>query len=144
MELIAALVQFNTVHGAVSMYAEPYIGERLFCSTPDNPLIYDQATPPWVALPFDRYGIDWACGDLIYIRTPTGSIMARALDTGPFGGYCVAQGDGECLPIVADVPVYWATWEGLSSTGEVINLSAVARECRMRGRVIDAQLWMTK
>ncbi|MCK5643047.1 MAG: hypothetical protein KAJ19_19725 [Gammaproteobacteria bacterium] len=132
-ELMAVMVASNTAYGAVTVYAEPYIGERLFCSTPQNPLTYDQATQPWVALPFDKYGIDWLCGDLILLRTPTGSIMARALDTGPFGGYCVAQGDGECLKIVADVPIYWATWPGLFSPGEVINLSAVARECKARG-----------
>ncbi len=136
--VIAALVAANTTVGAGTVYAEPYIGRPLFCSTGNNPLWYDDLSPPWVALPYSLHNITWMCGDLILVREhlddgTTRSLMARALDTGPFGGYCVAQGDGECMPIVVDVPELHVTWETLSARVEVINLSAVARGCKASG-----------
>jgi hypothetical protein len=116
------------------MYAGQYIGQPLFCSTLDAPLFYDHDSPPWVALPFGEFGDTWQCGDLVYVRVQGyPSIMARALDTGPFGDYCVIWGTGECLLIVVDIPLYYATFPGLSARVEVSNISAVARECRARG-----------
>jgi hypothetical protein len=149
--VIAAFVALNTTQGAGTVYAEPYIGRELFCSTLDTPLRYDDLSPLWVALPYSQYKVTWNCGvpysqykvtwncgDLILIREhldddTTRSLMVLALDTGPFGGNCVAQGDGECLSIVVDVPQMHATWDTLSARVEVINLSAVARMCRDRG-----------
>jgi hypothetical protein len=60
---------------------------------------------PWVALPA---GGDWQCGDLIFLRFEDGkTLMAHALDAGPFLYNCVETPDG-CLPIVADVPAeHW-------------------------------------
>ena len=60
---------------------------------------------PWVALPL---GGDWQCGDLVYMRFDDGqSLMARALDAGPFLHHCVETPDG-CLPIAVDVPAeHW-------------------------------------
>lgn len=131
--MIPALVAQYTVAGALTVYAEPYVGRPLFCSTPEVPLYYAPTTSPWVALPFRDYGITWQCGDLIYLRFANGdTLMARALDAGPFGAYCVMQPDGECLDIVADMPIYW-TDAKLSMVGEAINISAVARACRERG-----------
>jgi len=128
MEAITALVLANTVQGSIAAYGGEYVGMPLFCSTPSNPLYYDSKSPKWLALPFKNYGITWQCGDLIYIP---GVGMFRALDAGPFGDHCVVTGD-QCLPIVADAPVIHVGFE-LSMTGKVINLSAVARECRDRG-----------
>ena len=126
MAQIAALVAEYTVGGAIAAYDEP--GRVLYCSTPSRPLYYDSNSPPWLALPVKEHGATWQCGDLIYIP---GVGMFRALDAGPFGDHCIITG-GQCLAIVADVPVIFAQWE-LSTAGEIINLSAVARACRARG-----------
>jgi hypothetical protein len=136
--VIAAFVALNTTQGAGTVYAEPYVGRELFCSTLDTPLRYDDLSPLWVALPYSQYKVTWNCWDVFLVREhlddgTTRSLMALALDTGPFGDHCVAQGDGECLPIVIDVPQMHATWDTLSARVEVINLSAVARMCRDRG-----------
>ena len=130
--VIAALVAEYTIIGAGSIYRGP-IGNPLFCATSSEPLYYDQSSPPWVALPVSQFGVTWERGDLLLIR-PQGasSLMARALDAGPFGDHCIATGD-QCLPIVVDVPAHLATWEGLSAEVEVVNISAVARACRAQG-----------
>lgn len=133
--LIAALVTANTTHGAGTVYL--HTDAPLFCSTPQRPLFYDTVAPPWVALPVTDFQNDVVrCGDLIYVRPANApSFMARPVDPHPMHGYCVQQGTGPCLPIVVDVPEHVATWRGLSVRGgvEVINFSAVARECRARG-----------
>lgn len=126
---IAALVAMHTAHGAITVYGGEFVGQPLFCSTVSHPLYYDSVTPPWLALPISTFGTDWQCGDLIYIP---GHGTYRALDAGPFGDHCVATGD-QCLPIRADMPAIHADWEGISTTGSVINLSAVHRECQARG-----------
>ncbi len=137
---ITALVAMYTMVGVGTTYLAPppqRAPAPLFCSTPDHPLYYDDATPPWVALPVSA---DWQCWDLILVREhladgTTRSMMAYALDAGPFGDHCVVQADGSCPPIVVDAPTGTALWPGLSSEGhvEVVNLSAVARECQERG-----------
>ncbi len=123
---ITALVAEYTLFGAFTAYGGEFVGQPLACSTWDMPLYYDHKTPRWLALP---YGSDFECWDRIYIQ---GMGMFYALDTGPFGDNCVMQPDGRCLPILADVPVIHADWK-LSTTGTMINLSALARECRARG-----------
>ena len=117
-----------------TMYAGPFIGQPLYCSTPQNPLTYSPSTPPWIALPVEDYesGKVW-CGKPYYLifHLPDGStstLMARAYDAGPFASYCVRQLDGSCPSIAADVPVYWWPVEGISAWAEVIDLTAVAEE----------------
>ena len=130
--VIAALVAIHTTSGSGSIYRGP-IGNPLFCATSSEPLYYDQSSPPWVALPVSQFGVTWERGDLLLIR-PQGasSLMARALDAGPFGDHCI-QSATACQPIVVDVPAHLATWEGLSAEVEVVNISAVARACKERG-----------
>lgn len=112
----------------------------LFCSTPGRPLYYDAATPPWVALSVDG---EWQCWDLLLVREylpdgTTRSVMAYALDAGPFGDHCVVQADGTCPSIVVDMPAGTTLWSGMSSEGpvEVINLSAVRRASCAGGNVV--------
>ena len=117
-----------------TMYAAPFVGQPLYCSTPSNPLDYSPSTPPWVALPVEDYqsGRVW-CGDLMLIRFhlsdgTTSILLARAYDAGPFASYCVRQADGSCPSIGVDVPVYFWPGEGTSAWAEVVDLTAVARE----------------
>ena len=131
MDIVAALIAEYTMGGAGTVYAGQYVGAPLFCSTPQRPLYYDTATPPWVAFPVSA---EWSCWDLAKVTAylpdgTTRSFMARVLDAGPFGAHCVMDGD-HCDPIVVDVPSHLATWPGTSVHVEVINLSAVARRLR--------------
>lgn len=139
--IIAVLVAANTMTGAGTTYGEPYIGRPLFCSTPDQPLFYDRSTPPFVAFPLSWYKLGYVqCGDYVIVREhlpdgTTRALYAFALDAGPFGAHCIQRGAEQCQPIIVDVPIYYATWPGLSNTGyvEVSNVSAVVRACRERG-----------
>ena len=134
MDIVAALVISNTFGGAGTVYAGQYVGRPLFCSTAQIPLYYDTAAPPWVAFPLRQFQAgEVQCWDLVHVRPANGpSFMAYVLDAGPFGAHCVMDGD-HCDPIVVDVPSHLATWKGLSTHVEVINLSAVARACYERG-----------
>ena len=113
--------------GIVTAYAGRYVGQPLYCSTPAQPLYYDAQTPPWVALPVEEHGVTWECGDLIYISTPSGSLLARAWDAGPFGGLCVMDED-KCTGISADVPMFLSPFVGASSQARVVNVTAACRD----------------
>jgi hypothetical protein len=109
-------------------------GAALYCSTPTEPLIFSAETTPFLALPVEHY-LDGSvqCGDLMYLRFPNGStLLARALDAGPFASYCVMQPDGSCPNIGMDVPAHLWSVEGISGWVEAVNLSAFAREWGMR------------
>ena len=140
---IVALVAEYTMSGAGTIYLEQSSLDRgrspLFCSTPQTPLFYDTAAPPWVAFPLRQFESDAVrCWDLVYVRPTNGAaFMAYVLDAGPFGGHCVmdgARGGGgsHCDPIVVDAPEHIATWTGMSAHVEVVNWSAVARARGMR------------
>jgi len=83
---------------------------------------------PWLALPISQLGTTWQCGDLYYLRFSDGTtLMARALDAGPFAKYCV-QLDNNCLPIVADIPQAHAPFPGLSiPIAQMFNITAEVR-----------------
>ena len=121
-----------------TMYAGPFVGQPLYCSTPDHPLTYSPSTPLWIALPVEDYESGKVrCGDLMFIRfhLPDGTtttLLARAYDAGPFASYCVMQLDGSCPSIAADVPVYFWPGEGISVWAEVIDLTAEAEKRGMR------------
>ena len=120
------------VNGAGVTYLESeWGGNRLFCSTPHCPLYYDSVSPPWAALPVSLHHVTWECGDLLYIK-PEGypSIMVRALDAGPFGGYQI--GGLDIVVDMSELHITWPLYPGWAEV-EVINISAVARECRERG-----------
>lgn len=97
-----------------TMYAGPYVGMPLYCSTPQNPLFFDDTTPSWLALPVEDY-VSGAveCGDPyeITFHLPDGTTQTKvllALDAGPFSKYCVRQADGSCPHIAVDVPLpFW-------------------------------------
>lgn len=92
----------------------------LFCGevvTPD--------TEPWLAMPYQDYGVTWECGDRIGVFDGEKVRVFTALDAGPFGRFCVEQPTGTCLPIAADIPEPWAWFPGLSTTGRVWNVSKV-------------------
>jgi len=89
----------------------------------------DSIAEPWIAMPL---GGDWQCGDLVYMRFYDGStLMARALDAGPFLHHCVETADG-CLPIVADVPARW--WQhGRDTSARVTYWQNVSQKAREAG-----------
>ena len=107
------------------------VGQPLFCGG-----TYADTTAPWVALPFETYGDEWQCGDLIYISFgQEDAIFARVQDTGPFGKHCVLQVDGTCASIVVDVPRHlWprSLWEQESAVVRVWNITAEVREGRVQ------------
>ena len=102
-------------------YAGAYVGQPLYCGG-----IYDESTEPWVALPIQDE--TWECGDLIFLRFENGdTLMARALDAGPFGDNCVMQVDGSCAPIAVDVPHHLWPADGLSASVCMTNITARLR-----------------
>ena len=110
-----------TLVGIATVYAEPYIGQPLYCGG-----LYDVDMSPWIALPV---GTDWQCGDPVRLRFEDGSTLtARAMDAGPFGAFCVKQPDGACLPIIVDIPAHLAPFP-LSGPVELNNLGEAARKC---------------
>ena len=102
---------------ALTIYAGPYVGQPLFCGG-----YYDDASPPWVAMPYRDLGVTWECGDRIGILADGELRVFTAMDAEPFGAYCVMQPDGECLGIGADVPKHLAWFYG-STTGRVWNVT---------------------
>ena len=113
-----------------TMYLGP-VGGPLYCSTPANPLSFTTQQPiKWIALPVEDYQSGAvACGDLHYLKFADGStLMARALDAGPFAMYCVKQPDGSCPSIGVDVPGYFWPVNGTSATVEMYNIGRWARE----------------
>ena len=106
--------------GIATAYAGPYVGQPLYCGG-----TYDLQADPWIALPL---GDDWRCGDTVRLRFEDGStLMARAMDTGPFGAFCVRQVDGTCPPIIVDVPAHLAPFK-LSGPVKLYNYGEAARQ----------------
>ena len=112
------------------MYAGSFVGQPLYCSTPQNPLYYSPETTPFIALPVEDYQSGAVrCGAPYHIRFADGSTLtARAYDAGPFSRFCVRQADGSCPSIGVDVPVYWWPVEGISGWVEITPITQWARE----------------
>jgi len=108
-------------------YAGAYVGQPLYCGG-----VYAETTESWIALPVDS---GWQCGDLVYLSFGNGdALMARALDAGPLGDYCVVYGD-QCLPIAVDVPRHlWpdALAGQLSAPVRIYNVTQMYREVGLR------------
>ena len=99
----------------VTTYLGP-VGAPLYCSTPDNPLVFSDSIGPFVAMPVEDYISGRVqCSQWYRLTFADGSIlMARALDAGPFSRYCVRQKDGSCPSIAVDVPGYYWPVGGIS------------------------------
>jgi len=112
--------------GVVTWYGGIYYDQPLYCSTFDNPLYFDRdPVYTWIAWDFGTYG--GQCGDVIAVYTDDRQVHRfRALDSGPFGAYCVQEG-ADCIPIVADVPEPFVWWYGLSTHATVVNESEYDR-----------------
>jgi len=124
--------------GVATVYAGQYVGQPLYCGG-----VYAETTEPWVALP---YGGDWRCGDRIDLSGVDASgepwsLKARAMDTGPFGDYCVEQPDGTCPPIVVDVPQFLAPFAGLSSRVQMVNVTAMYRDMLWVAQGAPVEVW---
>jgi hypothetical protein len=134
-EAIVTIVAIYTYEGAGTIYLGPE-GNPLFCDR-GNGLIYSRDTENWVAFP--KYLFDLGlvrCGDLVHILEylpdgTTRATMARIYDAGGFGPHTTIGG----MPIVVDAPPWVATWPlypGFARV-RVMDLSAIARECREMG-----------
>jgi hypothetical protein len=115
-------------------YAGVYVGRDLYCGG-----VYAETTQSWVALPIQDD--TWQCGDLVYLSFGNGdALMARVLDTGPFGDNCVIM-DDDCVPIVTDVPRHlWpdALAGQLSAPVQVTNITAMYRLWADQGAPVEA------
>jgi hypothetical protein len=129
MELVLVWTALYTYEGAGTIYLGPE-GNPLRCDR-GNGLIYSRDTEDWVAFPgvlFDSGEVQ--CGDLVHVLVflpdgTTRAFLARVYDSGDFGEHTTIGG----LPIRIDAPPWVPGWARV----RVMNLSAVARECRRRG-----------
>ena len=75
----------------------------------------------WLAVPVEHYQSGQvACGDLFAVWADGDLRYLPALDAGPFGAFCVEDGD-TCHPIVADLPRHVYDGPGLSMPAYVVN-----------------------
>jgi hypothetical protein len=123
-ETLAALVVLT---GTATIYAEPYVGQPLYCDRGEG-LIYGPESPPWVAVDVGEYESGRVrCWDLLYIRFANGeTLLAYALDAGYLASHYVEQWGTQ--PIVLDVPAPLAPFPGLSIPATALNLSTLRRE----------------
>lgn len=116
------------VIAVATWYAGVYVGRDLYCGG-----VYAETTDPWIALPIQDK--TWQCGDLAVLEfigetaADHEVLLARVMDTGPFGNNCVIR-DGDCVPIVADMPRHLWPVDGLSAPVRLYN---VTRHCRELG-----------
>lgn len=110
---------------SITMYI-PH-GPVTFCGQ-----MVDEMASPWVAMPYRDHGITWQCGDSIGLWSDGKLHVYPALDTGPFGAFCVMQPDGTCPSIAADVPEPWTWFGGTSTTGRVFNMTEKRLEFERR------------
>lgn len=102
------------LHGTITWYVAA-IGTVLFCGG-----TYDPAEA-WLAMPVEAYESgEVRCGDMFAVWTDGYLRYLPALDAGPFGAYCVMDGE-ECVPIVADLPRHVFPSKGLSRRAYVVN-----------------------
>lgn len=107
------------------------IGTPLFCDTWDTDLSFHSDQEPFLAWPFDVAG--GQCGDIILVIAGEDWDLYKALDSGGFGHHCVMEGD-MCHPIVVDIPMFFAPFDGLSAEVRVVNVSAQRRKMERRRR----------
>jgi len=75
----------------------------------------------WLAVPVEQYRSgEVRCGDLFAVWADGDLRYLPALDAGPFGAYCVMDGE-DCHPIVADLPRHVYAGPGLSQPAYIIN-----------------------
>lgn len=121
MKTAFILIGLLTWYGGQS---EPeFVGEYLYCSTGTQPLRYDEATKPWIAVDVSRYESgEVQCGDLLYVAfddSPQWNFFARAYDAGYL--------DDADLGIIGDVPWHLAKFDG-TARGKIVNVTAMERE----------------
>jgi len=129
--LLLTLIAAHTTVGVATQYTEAeHLGNPLYCDQ-GNGLVYDRSIGPWVAMPHELFESGAVlCGDLIQVRIIGASdVWANAYDAGELSTRTFRGG----LPVVVDVPEYWATWDWACPEATVVNWSAVARECKERG-----------
>jgi hypothetical protein len=109
-----------------SVYQKDDYGDKvLYCDTIDTELYYTDDLA-FVALP---QGTDWMCGDFVVIDFLDGTrIKALALDSGPFKDNCVMHDNGECVPIIVDIPTHLWPYDGaISARATMLNISLLNR-----------------
>lgn len=124
---VKAALLIAALSGVVTYYpADVYGGNPLYCDTWETELEYNESLS-FVALPI---GANWLCGDLVVIRFLDGTrIITRALDSGTFKDNCVLHDNGECVPILADLPEHLWPYDTkyLSARASILNVSLINR-----------------
>lgn len=129
--LLLTLIAASTTTGVATQYTEKeHLGNPLFCDRGDG-LVYDRETGPWVAFPkwmFDEGLVE--CGDQVTVYVDGWDpVTAQVWDAGLLSSRTFRDG----LPVVVDVPEYWATWKQPVPYARVVNWSKLARECVKKG-----------
>ena len=107
--------------GAITFYAQPYVGGPLRCGSVNGASpIYD-TTHEWIAVDLDAYP-EWRCNDLVRVTVGDYEKPIRVKDSGPLSLYNIGG-----VPIVADLPQHVFMWPGLSVQGTVENVTAGLR-----------------
>jgi hypothetical protein len=118
------LATITATIGIATWYSAP-LGSPLYCDTWDTVLAYDPLAE-WIAVDVNEYRTGHVqCGDLLLLRTPYGTVMARAVDAGPLHRFHLT--DHPDLAIIADVPMHLKPFPGRSSLATWINITAMAR-----------------
>ena len=121
-----SLVALTLLSGVATIYADPYIGQPLYCDRGQG-WIYDANAEPWIALDVNEFTSGRVqCDDTFLIIFANGeTLIAQARDAGYLYPYYVEQWQ---QPIVFDIPAHLAPFPGLSMPATGINLSAMARQ----------------
>lgn len=126
---IAIITAALTPIGAATIYyaAEGFEGEPLYCNNGRNDLFYRKDMPPWLAVDISEYlSGRTQCGDTFWVMFTDGQVLiAQALDAGYlYGPRTRAYPE---LPILIDVPEYFATFPGVMGILAIVNISARER-----------------
>jgi len=90
-------------------------GSPLYCGGEYDP------GASWLAVPVEHYQSgEITCGDLFALWTEGELLYLPARDAGPFGAYCVRDGEA-CVDIVADLPRHVYAGPGLSQPAYIVN-----------------------
>lgn len=126
MSITLALL-LASLSGVVTMYDNSHAGNPLYCDTGCTNLTYRDDLS-FVAIPVELYSQGWLCGDDIIIFSDGGKrLYSKSYDAGPFGNNCVMQENGECLPILADIPEHLWPYNGISKAASILNVSLANR-----------------
>jgi hypothetical protein len=124
---ITKIIRLILLIGIATVYTVQDYGDKVLYCDDGNTELYYTDDYAFVALP---QGTDWMCGDFVVIDFLDGTrIKALALDSGPFKDNCVMHDNGECVPIIVDIPTHlWPYENAISARATMLNVSLLNRE----------------